>query len=364
MKLEEPPLNLKDLDLEELGQALAPAQPTRTALLKLFAQVFAHGAPTLSEVGKARQVPAAVRELVMERGELPRLSVLERRRAADGFVKYLFESPLSGRFEAVRIPLFEEKYVVCLSSQVGCALGCEPCLTGKMGFARNLRTWEMVDQLLQIRSEADRPVRGVVFMGMGEPLLNYRAAMRAARIISHPAGLAIAARAITFSTAGWVPGIRRYVQEGLPYRLAFSISSAIPEKRAQLFPVEKTHPLPTLVEAIREYALARRERAMLAYVMIRGFNTGQEDAEALRRTFAGIPLKVDLIDVADPSGRFLPPTEAELKAFRDHLQVLRSPIARRYSGGQEIGAACGTLAASSYGGELLPPCPTPAPDRG
>jgi 23S rRNA (adenine2503-C2)-methyltransferase len=283
----------------------------------------------------------------------PSLEVVERRRADDGFVKYLFESPLGGRVEAVRIPLFDEKYVVCISSQVGCALACDFCMTGKLGFQRNLQTWEMLDQVRWIRAEADRPVRGVVFMGMGEPLLNYTEALRAAGTLCHPAGYAISGKAITLSTVGVVPAIHRYVREDPPYRLAFSITSAIPEKRAQVLPVERTYPLPDLVEAIRAYSTRRRERAMLAYVMIRGFNTGREDAEALARAFDGIPIKVDLIDVTDPSGRYLPPTAEELSRFRDHLQVTGAPIARRYSGGKDIGAACGTLEASQRGGQLL-----------
>jgi 23S rRNA (adenine2503-C2)-methyltransferase len=284
---------------------------------------------------------------------LPRLEVLERRKADDGFVKYLFASPAGGNFEAVRIPIFEDKYIVCVSSQVGCALACDFCMTGKLGFSRNLETWEIVDQVLRIREEADRPVRGVVFMGMGEPLLNYANATRAARILCHPAGLAIAAKSITFSTAGWVPGIKKYVKDDLPYRLAFSLTSAIAEKRLQVLPVEKTWPLPSLVEAIREYTSARNERAMLAYVCISGLNTGLEDAVALRDVFQGIPIKVDLIDVTDPTGTYRPPDAAELKRFRDHLQLLACPIARRYSGGKDIDAACGTLAATRRGGVVL-----------
>jgi 23S rRNA (adenine2503-C2)-methyltransferase len=347
-------VNLKNLSLPDLERELQAFAPNRTALLKLFASVFAHGAQSMEDVRQAPQVPKAVREHVQQHGELLSLKVLERRRADDGFVKYLFESPAGGRVEAVRIPLFDEKYVVCISSQVGCALACDFCMTGKMGFKRNLATWEMVDQVLRIRAEADRPVRGVVFMGMGEPLLNYAEAIRAATIFCHPAGLAISSKAITFSTAGWVPGIKRYVREEQPYRLAFSITSAIPAKREQVLPVEKTHPLPELIDAIREYTTTRRERAMLAYVMIRGFNTGVEDAQALRDAFEGIPIKVDLIDVTDPTGKYLPPTDDELKAFRDYLQILKAPIARRYSGGKDIGAACGTLEASSYGGQVLP----------
>jgi 23S rRNA (adenine2503-C2)-methyltransferase len=345
-------LNLKNLDFDELLAALTPLGAPRTAVLKLFASVFAHRAETMDDVRSAKQVPAGVRDWVQARGTLPSLSIVERRRADDGFVKYLFESPLGGRFEAVRIPLFDTHHVVCISSQVGCALACDFCQTGRMGFSRNLETWEIVDQVLHVIREATRPVRGVVFMGMGEPLLNYANTTRAARIMCHPAGLAISGRSITFSTAGWVPGIRRYIADELPYRLAFSLTSAIPEKRAAVLPVEKTHPLPTLIDEIRRYANLREERAMLAYVMMKGFNTGLDDALALRDAFAGIPIKVDLIDVTDPTGKYVPPDEAELKAFRTHLQVLQAPIARRYSGGKDIGAACGTLAATQTGGVI------------
>jgi 23S rRNA (adenine2503-C2)-methyltransferase len=349
-----PSLNLKTHDFDELFAALSPLGASRTAALKLFASVFAHRARSMDDVKQTRQVPAGVRDWVQANGSLPRLDVVERRKADDGFVKYLFSSPLGGRFEAVRIPIFDTKYVVCISSQVGCALACDFCMTGKMGFSRNLETWEIVDQVLRISEEADRPVRGVVFMGMGEPLLNYANAARAARIFCHPAGLAISGKSITFSTAGWVPGIKKYIDDDLPYRLAFSITSAIPDKRLKVLPVETTWPLPTLVEQIRRYAVVRRERVMLAYVMISGFNVGLEDALALQQTFEGIPIKVDLIDVTDPTCRYLPPTDDELAAFRDHLQVLKAPIARRYSGGKEIGAACGTLEASQRGGLLLP----------
>jgi 23S rRNA (adenine2503-C2)-methyltransferase len=347
-------MNLRNFSLDELARELAPSGASPTAVLKVFAAVFARGATSVDEVARAPQVPRAVQAAIRERGQLHSLRILERRRAPDGFVKYLFESPLGGRVEAVRIPIFDHKYVVCLSSQVGCALACDFCMTGRLGFSRNLQTWEIVDQARAVRAEADRPIRGVVFMGMGEPLLNYRETIRAARIFSHPAGFAISGKALTFSTAGVVPAIRRYVRERHPYRLAFSVTSAIPEKRAQVMPVQQANPFQELLEAIREYAATRRERAMIAYVAIRGFNTGYEDAVALRDAFAGIPIKIDLIDVTDPTGRYLPPTSEELTAFRNHLQLVGAPIARRYSGGKEIGAACGTLEASMRGGEILP----------
>lgn len=348
-------VNLKNFDFDSWRVHVEALGGSQQAALKLFAGIFQRNAQVVDELRTAKFVEARVRDAVLATGALPKLKVVERRRADDGFVKYLFESPLGGRIEAVRIPIFDTKYVVCISSQVGCALACDFCMTGKMGFQRNLESWEIVDQVLQIRAEADRPVRGVVFMGMGEPLLNYANTTKAARVLCHPAGLSISGDAITFSTAGWVPGIKKYIADGLPYRLAFSLTSAIPEKRLQVLPVERTYPLPLLVEQIRAYATARRKRAMLAYVMISGFNTGREDALALRDTFAGIPIKVDLIDVTDPTGKYQPPSAEELASFRNELQVLQAPIARRYSGGKDIGAACGTLEASQRGGVVFAP---------
>lgn len=253
-------MNLKSLSFDELSSTLAPLEPSRTAVLKLFAAVYAHHAPSVEALRNTPQVPRRVIDHLIQHAQLPSLKIVERRRAEDGFVKYLFASPLGGEVEAVRIPLFEEKYVLCVSSQVGCALKCDFCMTGKMGFKRNLQTWEILDQVMQIRAEADRPVRGVVFMGMGEPLLNYNETLRAASVLCHPAGLSISGKAITFSTAGHVPAIKRFIREDHPYRLAFSLTSAIPEKRRQVMPIEDTHPLPELVEAIKSYATVRKER--------------------------------------------------------------------------------------------------------
>jgi 23S rRNA (adenine2503-C2)-methyltransferase len=344
------PRLLNELTPAEL-QSLIP-EATDAEARRLFVGVHAPGcAERLSEL-------PGVRRAVLARAQaepIGRLEIVDRRRAADGFVKYLFRSPLGGELEAVRIPIFDTKYVVCVSSQIGCALGCAFCATGRLGFQRNLAAWELVEQVRAIRDEADRPVRSVVFMGMGEPLLNYDNVIRAAKLLSIPGGIQIGRRNVTISTSGVVPAIRRYTREGHPYRLAFSVNAATQEQRVELMPISRTHPLPELIEAIGEYAANRRERAMIAYVMIAGENTRREDAEALRAAFEGIPIKLDLIDVADPRGVFLPPGREELDRFRDALQILRSPIARRYSGGREICAACGTLAATRTGGSELPP---------
>jgi len=232
-----------------------------------------------------------------------------------------------------------------VSSQAGCALACAFCATGRRGPGRSLAAWEIVDQVARARDDAGAPVRGVVFMGMGEPFLNYDAVIRAARVLSEPAGLAVGQKAITLSTAGIVPAIRRYTAEGHRYRLALSLTSAIEDKRRRLMPIERKYPLAELLAAARAHAEATRDRIMLEYVMIGGVNVGEEDARALVRRLAGMRVRLNLIDVNDAGGRFLPPTDAERARFRAWLAPLGQPIVRRYSGGKDVDAACGMLAA-------------------
>ena len=340
------PILLKNLAASELHAALAPLGVSLRLARRLQAAAI-----------RRDDIPASMPEvsgklLEQIRGvlRLPRLVQLDKKTSAqDGFTKYLFRGEGPEPFEAVRIPLMhrpgDEKYIVCISSQVGCAMGCAYCATGQMGFVRNLATWEMVDQVVRIQADSEHPVRGAVFMGMGEPMLNYEAVVRAARILSEPCGMAISAKAISLSTAGVVPGIRRFTAERLPFRLIVSLTSADPTRRRKLMPVEQVHPLPELMEAIREYHTVSGKRATLAWTMISGFNVREEDAIQLAELTRGVPMTLDLIDVNDATGRFKPPSTEELAAFRDALRKhLKMPVARRYSGGQDIHAACGMLA--------------------
>jgi 23S rRNA (adenine2503-C2)-methyltransferase len=301
--------------------------------------------------GTLPEVPRRVLEAVRQHTRIPRLTLLEKVISpVDGFAKYLFQGDGPDPFEAVRIPLLhrpgDEKYVVCVSSQVGCAMGCVFCATGKMGFRRNLAAWEIVDQVLHIRDDSPHPVRGVVAMGQGEPFLNYENVMRAAEVLSEPSGPAIEGKAITISTVGIVPAIRRFTAERRPHRLIVSLTAADPGKRRELLPVvEAVHPLPELMDAIREYHAATGRRVILAWTLIRGVNTSPEDARRVAELTAGLPVQMDLIDVNDATGEFLPPSDDERKRFRDALSAeLGMPVVRRYSGGKDIRGACGMLA--------------------
>jgi 23S rRNA (adenine2503-C2)-methyltransferase len=338
-------LQFKDSTANELHVALASRGISLRLARRLQATVLRHDAfpRILPEVSE--KTLAWVREEV----GLPRL--VQKGKAVstqDGFAKYLFQGEGPEPFETVRIPLLhragQEKYIACLSSQVGCALGCAFCATGRMGFVRNLSAWEMVDQVIRLAADSEHPIRGAVFMGMGEPMANYEAVVRAARILSEPCGLAISAKAISISTAGIVPGIRRFTADRLPFRLVVSLNSADPVRRRRLMPLERTNPLPELMEAVREYHEASGQRVILAWTMISGFNTREEDAVQLAALVRGLPIRLDLIDVNDSTGRFRPPSSGELETFRDALSKhLKMPVARRYSGGRDIHAACGML---------------------
>lgn len=305
-------------------------------------------------MGRARKLRDArnVRRAVLDRAEAAlsedRLRKVAALDASDGFRRYLFELGDGARVESVRIPLFDTHHVVCLSSQVGCALGCVFCATGALGLTRNLESWEMVAQWLEVRGDSARPITGVVFMGQGEPFHNYDAVLAAAYVLCDPAGGRIDARRISISTAGLVPMIRRYTSEGHKFRLCVSLNAAIPTKRLSLMPAARGNPLGELVDAVREHA-ARRGRVTLEYVMISGVNVGEEDAAALGRLLAGIPIRLNPIPVNDATGRFHPPDDREWNAFRDALalHLPGQPIVRRYSGGRDENAACGMLAGTA-----------------
>lgn len=352
--------------LGEQGIRLAPDQARR-----VYAAVVGRGESDLSRVkGVAHPTLRAVESAL----RWPLLEVKDRRASpTDGFVKYLFRLHDGLEVEAVRIPVPCEppetaegekaraeiggewkgrrrKYVICVSSQAGCALGCTFCATATLGFKRNLAPWEIVAQVMTVRAEADRPIGGIVFMGMGEPFLNYDAVVRAAKIFSHPVGFGIGADYVTISTAGILPAIRRFTEEGHKFRLALSLSSARPERRRLLMPIERKYASREIAEALRAYSEKSGQRPTVAWVAIGGAegNCTEEEAIALGELLRDVPVRLDLIDVNGEVGGFHPPDAEELRRFRDALsRHFRQPVVRRYSGGKDVDAACGMLAARS-----------------
>lgn len=348
---------LKDHTTEELTELTTALGGSARVARQLQALTLKHGALELPD--ELRGLKRVVWAKIRAAARVPHLTIVEKAVSpTDGFAKYLFRGDGPEVFEAVRIPLMhrpgDEKYIICVSSQVGCAAKCAFCATGRLGFKRNLETWEIVDQVVKIQADSDYPVRGVVFMGMGEPFLNYARVMRAARNMTDPSGLAIDAKAITVSTVGVAPMIRRFTRENRPYRLIVSVSSAFAQQRDDLLPMNQVHPLPEVIGALREYQEATGKRVSLAWTMMAGVNMDREQMRELARLTAGMKILLDLIPVNDPTGRFRPPNQDELNEFLDMVRAeVACPIVCRYTGGKDVHGACGMLA----GKEILPDGP-------
>jgi len=304
------------------------------------------------DLAGVRGLSHAAARAIGARSDLGRLEIADRRASAlDPFVKYLFRARDGHVFEAVRIPLERPRWSVCVSSQVGCALECAFCETGRLGFTRNLEAWEIVDQVLAIRRESpERPVTGVVFQGQGEPFQNYANVIRAAEVLRDPCGLRIRGDRMTISTVGILPMIERYTDEGHPYRLILSLTSAFDGKRSALMPVGWRYAVAELARAMRRHAARHGGPIHLAWVLMAGINTGADEAAELGRLFAGARVRLSVIDVNDPSGRFQRAGDDERGRFLSALAEAGIGFVRRYSGGPDIHAACGMLAASTTGG--------------
>ena len=289
-------------------------------------------------------------EAVREAGVIPELTLLaETPSKIDPFVKYLLAAPDGARFEAVRIPLADPRRVTaCVSSQVGCALGCAVCATGTLGLARNLEAWEIVEQVRVIRARLTTSrVHGVVFQGMGEPLANLDAVLEAIAVMSEPCALGIDARAITVCTAGLPAGIAKLAARAPNVRLGLSIHTAIAERRKSLMPIARAHALDDVIAACEEHARVTGLAPMWAVTLLAGVNDSDDDARAvaaLARTFAARTGKRPRISViayntTGEHDRFArSPREADYRA------ALGMPNHRRYSGGGDVAAACGQLA--------------------
>jgi 23S rRNA (adenine2503-C2)-methyltransferase len=307
-----------------------------------------------------RRSMAAVRAL----GHVPTLrtcSVVPS--AADPFVKLQLEAPDGGRFETVRIPLERAgRFSACISSQLGCGLGCSFCATGRLGLGRNLETWEIVEQVREVRRSIAREglsgrVHGVVVQGMGEPLANLDHVLAAIEVMQCPSALQIDARCITVCTAGLPAGIRRLGREAPRVRLGLSIGSALPGERRRLMPIDRAHPLEQVIDAAVEHARLTRYASLWAVTLLQGVNDTAAHAQALAglaRSYAeraGVRPRISVVPYnpigePDPFERSSPEREA---AFRAAMAAAGVATHWRYSGGADVGAACGQLAAQARG---------------
>jgi 23S rRNA (adenine2503-C2)-methyltransferase len=267
--------------------------------------------------------------------------------SADGTRRYLV--PLSdGEFaETVFIPE-EHRNTICISSQVGCALACTFCLTGKLGLKRHLTAGEIVGQVIAAQRDNltwdARDGFNIVLMGMGEPLHNYDNVMKAIRILHDPEGMNISMGRITLSTAGMLPALQRLAEEPTIPNLAISLTGATNEKRDILMPINRKYPIEELLETVRRFPLKHRQRVTFEYVLLKGVTDSSEDAKALVRLLKGIPAKVNLIPLNEAEELdYERPSDEAVERFQDVLAAHNISAFVRKNRGNDISAACGQL---------------------
>ena len=260
----------------------------------------------------------------------------------DGTTKFLWELSDRNRIESVII--YEGKRVTfCISSQVGCALDCKFCATGKMGIIRNLTPGEIIEQVLRMKEKSNFPPTNIVFMGMGEPMLNYDAVMQAADILSDPEGLCFSRKKITISTSGIIKHIYRMADEDRPYSLAISLNSVDQEIRKKIMPVSRKYPIDQLIEAANYYTQKTGKRITFEYVLIKNINSSLEDAKLLIELTRGIPCKINVIPCNSDDPDYQPPSWEEVEQFDRYVNKSNRTITVRNRKGWEIKAACGQL---------------------
>ena len=325
------------MDLEQVKEALAARDEPSYRSSQVW-QWAARGAPGYDAM---TNLPADLRRELEAGVPFSTLQLAEEAHSKDGTVKALFRTADGHPVETVLMRYRDGRRSLCLSSQSGCPLTCTFCATGAMRFGRNLTPWEILDQALHFRRREE--VDHAVFMGMGEPMLNFDNVTAAARLLPD---LGITHRRTTVSTVGWLPGLTRFVDEvEEPIRLALSLHAADPALRSTLMPVNDRYPLDDVLGECRRYVALRRRKVFVEYVMLAGVNDRVEQARALAQTLGTREFKVNLIPY-NPTGAFDGSSRKAIDAFASALRSAGVPTTVRLTRGRDIEAACGQLAAT------------------
>ncbi len=332
--------HLKNFTRDALKSSLAEMGEKPFRADQVFRFLYKRDAASFEEMSTLKK---DLRAALAERFLLDRGRIVETHLSEDGTRKFLVELGRGARVESVLIPE-PDRLTICISTQVGCSLNCRFCRTGTMDRERNLEAWEILEQVQAVaRAHPDRPIKNVVFMGMGEPLLNYDAVVSAARVMLDDLGLCLSTRRVTISTAGIVPAIKRLGAD-IEIGLAISLHAADDETRTRIMPVNKKYHLADILAACREFPLRNRRRITYEYIMLAGVNDSDDDAHKLRDLMSPLKAHVNLIYFNSWDGcPFAPSSEERVRAFQRILLNGRVNTVVRKSRGRDILAACGQL---------------------
>ncbi|MBM3313824.1 23S rRNA (adenine(2503)-C(2))-methyltransferase RlmN [candidate division WOR-3 bacterium] len=343
---------LRSLTLGQLATLCSELNWPRYVADQLFTWLWAKGVNDLAEM---TNLSKEKRAWLAERYSLSLPQVQRVVNDSEGTFKFTLQLVDGHLIESVYLPEHDRR-TVCVSTQVGCKLNCRFCYTGRMGFKRDLAWHEIASQVLLVRALAPRPsplaITNVVFMGMGEPFLNYDATIEAAKTANAANGLAIGARRITISTAGIPAAIRALAELPHQFRLALSLNAADEHTRSELMPVNRLHPLSEVMDAVRYYVRAKGKRVTFEYVLVEAVNNRNQDAVRLAALLKDIPCKVNLIPLNPfPGCELRAPADRSIQAFARQLWPLLPAVTIRRSKGAGILAGCGQLATL---GERIP----------
>ena len=340
-------INLKQLQEKELHAFIARLGQSPYRAGQVINWIYIKFAASFDEM---TDLPAALREELKKTAYISNVNLLKKQVSKDGTQKFLFELEDGKTIESVLIP-DKNRLTLCISSQVGCAMGCKFCMTGRLGLKRNLMAYEIVDQVIAvsriITGGTLKPARitNIVFMGMGEPLNNFDEVIEALRRLTGI--MDFSGQKITVSTAGIVPKISDLAKKGTGVNLAVSLNASTDEIRSKIMPVNKRYPIKELITACKRYPLSPRKRITFEYVLLKGMNDSKEDAVRLIKLLRGIKSKVNLIPY-NPVPSIMPlqdkkPLEGQVLFFQKILTDAGITAIIRKSKGQDILAACGQL---------------------
>jgi 23S rRNA (adenine2503-C2)-methyltransferase len=332
--------NIKDYKLEDLKEEVKEIGEKPFRAEQIFQWLYQEKVETFDEM---TNLSISLREKLKENYTMCNFKILKKQEAKDGTIKYLFDVLDGNAIETV-LMRYHHGNSICVSSQIGCKMGCKFCASTGINFIRNLTTGEIVEQIIKVEQDTGERISNVVFMGIGEPLDNYENVVNAIRLINHPKGLNIGARHISISTSGLVPKIYQLAEENIQCTLSISLHATNNEKRSSMMPVNQTYPIEELLQACKDYIAKTNRRISFEYALAKDNNDNLEDAKELVKLLKGMLCHVNLIPINKiENGQFDKSSNENIMKFRDFLNDHGIVATIRRELGSEIDAACGQL---------------------
>tara|TARA_Y100000748_G_C15476430_1_gene480990 strand:+ start:75 stop:1121 length:1047 start_codon:yes stop_codon:yes gene_type:complete len=336
-------ITIKGMNLNQITQWCDGLNQSSFRASQIYQWMYKHG---VSNTDSMNNISKELKNIIDDQCTLNTLEIEKIDKSSiEKTQKILFKTHDGHFIEAVSM-VEKERHTICISSQIGCNVDCDFCATASMGLIRNLITGEIIDQAIAIRNIVKEPITNVVFMGMGEPFLNYERVINAADILHNHNGFGLGAKRITISTSGIVPMIDRFVKEGHKYKLAISLNATEDSTRKKIMPINQRWPINELIKSASRFAARKNHNVMFEYVLLKDINDTNQDAIRLANLIKGIDCKVNVIPYNETDGKYKRPNDSNienfLKILNKHKKGFR--ILVRWSKGQDIDAACGQLA--------------------